>query len=82
MKTKNQMITCVAVCALLLCGGLVFLKSRPNQNGTLINANVEVLSQPEQPNTLFCIYSPDWVCIGLHPFDPSQDDERPNAMWL
>lgn len=75
------MIVGVAACALLLCGVLVSLKTRPNQNGTLINANVEALSQSEQPSTLFCIYSPDWVCIGLHPFDPELDDERPYAMW-
>ena len=47
----------------------------------LAMANVEALAGGESGSTSDCIYDPNSSCILLHPTDPSQDKERPNARW-
>lgn len=47
----------------------------------LAMANVEALAGGESGSTSDCTYDPNLSCILLHPTDPSQDDERPNARW-
>lgn len=77
---RIKIATVVAACALSFCGTVLF-RVATSQKDRLVNSNVEALSQTEQPNTLFCIYNPDWVCIGLHPWNPELDESRPYAMW-
>lgn len=44
-------------------------------------ANVEALSQYEQPDVADCTYDPCSTCEALHPTDPSKDQIRPKHKW-
>lgn len=43
--------------------------------------NVEALAIPEQPDLAGCVQMTDYVCLALHPTDPSKDKFKYNHAW-
>ena len=84
MKKFRIFIT-TTMCAIALTATYFGYTSYQEANMTasekLFQANLEALTQAEQPDTAECVSDPNYDCEALHPTDPDQDDLRENAKW-
>ncbi len=68
----------IAAAAAVCWSKSVMLTASVNE---LFEANAEALARVEQPDTIMCIYDPDYDCEALHPTDPDKDKIRYYAKW-
>ena len=80
MKTRIIKAT-LAVAFIAVAGYTAYNSQKEVELSDLAMANVEALAGGESGSTSDCTYDPNSSCILLHPTDPSQDKERPNARW-
>ena len=79
MKKKLILAASAAiVAAAAMCGMYAATDSKVDD---LFESNVEALAQVEQPDTIMCIYDPNYDCEALHPTDPDKDNIRYYAKW-
>lgn len=79
----KKVIVSVVCLGFLTLSAIVFIRVNDSEMrmDELFKANVDALTQIEQPDVNDCISDPNYHCEALHPTDPSKDIFRPNARW-
>lgn len=80
MRKKFFLAVSATIVAAAAIGGVYVVNNSPVAD-ELFDSNVEVLARDEQPNTVMCIFDPNYDCEALHPTDPDKDQIRYYAKW-
>ena len=80
MRKKFFLAVSATIVAAAAIGGVYVVNNSPVAD-ELFDSNVEVLARDEQPNTVMCIFDPNYDCEALHPTDPDKDQISYYAKW-
>ena len=81
---KNLIVKVAFAAAFTAFAGYGFYANQERSKTDLSDimlANVEALSQYEQPDVADCTYDPKSICEALHPTDPNKDKSRVDHKW-
>ena len=81
MKKIKILVASVLCCAMGYTGYTAYEKTTMSEAEKFMIANVEALTQTEQPNISNCKGPASVDCIALHPTNPELDKVVKNARW-
>lgn len=80
MSNKVVLTVSTTIVVLAMIVGMKAMMSKMEID-CMLYANIEALAGDEQPNTVMCIFDPNYDCEALHPTDPDKDQIRYYAKW-